>query len=400
MHARTIRIGALTLLLALFSALATVPAYATENVGEWVTGRFDNYKDLYFGDSRWCILRFNDDGSAHVRIEQRAWNQPGKFNQWTHNYTLLLDGREVGRITHDPRENWTDGNIRSASCDFVVPKGKHHLTTTSERINDDTVVNYEWDFWISIPFDINSTAGPGGWINPNGNSKADPGSTKTYTVGSNTGYRIKDLIVDGTSQGAKSSHTFNNIDRDHSISVTFQKTWNVTFRDHDGTVIKRQTVDDGTSATPPGNPGRDGYTFTGWDKSFTKIDRDTDITATYKPNISVRVPTLVACTVLPTGEVLEPTGYRIENLSKVAVRTTSIKVANQSPKTTLHLSSVSGEVWSSAGVNKGFSIPHNSHIPLTWKVDDLKAADNAALLAASLKAAAKVADVTFTFEAA
>lgn len=62
------------------------------------------------------------------------------------------------------------------------------------------------------------------------------------------------------------------------VSVTYT----VTFKDWDGSVLKTQTVQSGSSATAPDNPTRDGYSFTGWDKTFNNITSDLIITAQYK----------------------------------------------------------------------------------------------------------------------
>ena len=67
------------------------------------------------------------------------------------------------------------------------------------------------------------------------------------------------------------------IDVDYTASTTYT----VRFLDWDNSVISTQTVTRGGSATPPPNPTRDGYTFTGWDKSFTNITANTDIHAQY-----------------------------------------------------------------------------------------------------------------------
>ena len=58
----------------------------------------------------------------------------------------------------------------------------------------------------------------------------------------------------------------------------------VQFNDHDGTPIVQQIVTDGEAATAPVVPGREGYTFTGWDKEFDNITQDIIVTAQYRIN--------------------------------------------------------------------------------------------------------------------
>ena len=70
------------------------------------------------------------------------------------------------------------------------------------------------------------------------------------------------------------------IDVDYTASTT-TTTYTVRFLDWDNSVISTQTVTRGGSATPPSNPIRDGYVFTGWNKSFTNITANTDIHAQY-----------------------------------------------------------------------------------------------------------------------
>lgn len=58
--------------------------------------------------------------------------------------------------------------------------------------------------------------------------------------------------------------------------------WKVTWKDWDSTTLKEEYVNDGESATPPAEPSRDGYIFTGWDKSFENVTSDLIIKALYK----------------------------------------------------------------------------------------------------------------------
>ena len=57
--------------------------------------------------------------------------------------------------------------------------------------------------------------------------------------------------------------------------------YNVTFQDFDRTVLKTESVEAGKAATPPDDPQREGYTFVGWNKDFSAVEKDTVITAEY-----------------------------------------------------------------------------------------------------------------------
>lgn len=91
----------------------------------------------------------------------------------------------------------------------------------------------------------------------------------------------------GGNKNATGTITFTNL----VYTVTYEvpkATYTVTFKDWDGTVLKTQTVEEGSSATPPSNPSREGYIFTGWDKSYSNITANTVITALYTEVLDVK----------------------------------------------------------------------------------------------------------------
>ena len=84
------------------------------------------------------------------------------------------------------------------------------------------------------------------------------------------------------------------------VAVYVIDIFQVVFKDYDGTVIETQQVDYLTDAVAPQDPTRTGYTFTGWDKGFTAVTSDLEVTAQYtinKYSITVQLPV-----VLETGE--------------------------------------------------------------------------------------------------
>lgn len=72
-----------------------------------------------------------------------------------------------------------------------------------------------------IPCTITASAGPGGSILPSGTVTLAYGTSQTFNITPNTGYHISDVQVDGSSVGAVSSYTFNNVTANHTISASF-----------------------------------------------------------------------------------------------------------------------------------------------------------------------------------
>ena len=79
---------------------------------------------------------------------------------------------------------------------------------------------------------------------------------------------------------------FTNVTEDLTVTAQYEIiTYMVTFKDHDGTELKVETVDHGSSATAPADPTREGHTFTGWDKGYTNVTEDLVVTAVYAINV-------------------------------------------------------------------------------------------------------------------
>ncbi len=79
------------------------------------------------------------------------------------------------------------------------------------------------------------------------------------------------------------------------------ETFTVTFVDYDGTVLKTETVESGKSATPPADPTREGYEFTGWDKSLDNVTSDLTVTAQYEYKTTDKPTIVVSNTTASAG---------------------------------------------------------------------------------------------------
>ncbi len=89
-------------------------------------------------------------------------------------------------------------------------------------------LNITENYTIEAIFDLNKyiimgIQNNGGTISPSGTVSVNYGDSKTFTITPNSGYKIKDVKVDGVSVGAVSTYTFTNITSDHKIEATFEK---------------------------------------------------------------------------------------------------------------------------------------------------------------------------------
>ena len=70
-------------------------------------------------------------------------------------------------------------------------------------------------------YSILATAGEHGIISPGDSVPVNQGSDQAFSITPDAGYHVADVLVDGVSIGAVSSHTFDQVTEDHTITAAF-----------------------------------------------------------------------------------------------------------------------------------------------------------------------------------
>ena len=101
--------------------------------------------------------------------------------------------------------------------DTLKPISNTYLFT---NINADHTIRVKFKLQS---FRITASAGPGGSINPTGNSKLNYGENKTYFITPSIGYQIDSVTVNGIKIIVNNNvYTFDSVKSNHSIIVTFK----------------------------------------------------------------------------------------------------------------------------------------------------------------------------------
>ena len=72
-----------------------------------------------------------------------------------------------------------------------------------------------------VTYVITATAEEGGSIDPAGEVTVENGKDQTFTITTNSNYRINEILVDGKSVTVNSTYTFEKVTDDHTIQVSF-----------------------------------------------------------------------------------------------------------------------------------------------------------------------------------
>ncbi len=100
---------------------------------------------------------------------------------------------------------------------------KNTYTTTVTRAPASPHSSGGGSYSAPVYYNATATANKGGSISSSGSTSVSYGNSMTYTITADEGYEIEDVVVDGVSVGAVSTYTFKDVNKAHTITVSFKK---------------------------------------------------------------------------------------------------------------------------------------------------------------------------------
>ena len=189
---------------------------------------------VYFEYCWWDEGYFADNGTAMTVNGPRSTEEPKLFSNaetdrelhrvWIKDNTIPITKVDHARTDH----NYYLVEI----CGYIVKNGNpvRFYQSSNNFIHfgsgEDvaTVRNY---YTLQVKVDevrtITATADEHGMIEPAGTITVPKGESKTFTITPDSGYRIKDVLVEDVSVGAVSTYKFENVVDNHTIHATFAR---------------------------------------------------------------------------------------------------------------------------------------------------------------------------------
>jgi hypothetical protein len=168
---------------------------------------------------------------------------------------------------------------------------------------DSSDANFTIDRWV-----ITASAGPNGSIAPNGAVGVAEGGSQSFTVTPDPTYHVLDVLVDGSSVGAVTTHPFTNVTANHTIAASFSiDTWSLTLISTGKGVVSRApnqpSYPHGTLVTLGATPDP-GWVFSGWGGDTSTTSSPIQIAM----NANRSFTAAFADTAPPLVQVLAPNG--------------------------------------------------------------------------------------------
>ena len=147
--------------------------------------------------------------------EFKLWHFPGLHRDDSDGDNSGFDIDDLNNVKPEEVTPLIKGNN---ALSFSVASGcfSPYVLTWEEKEEPDTPIVVPTKYHT-----ITATAGEGGSISPSGEVKVTEGGSKSFSISADEGYTVGNVTIDGVSYGPLSSYTFSNVQKDHTISVSF-----------------------------------------------------------------------------------------------------------------------------------------------------------------------------------
>jgi hypothetical protein len=149
---------------------------------------------------------------------------------------------------------WT-GAGTTGTVNHLVEDTTYYFVVRAYSGTDESADSNEVSYFQSPPqvptYSITVSDGPNGAISPGSTVTVNEGDDQAFNIIPDSGYRVLDVTVDGSSVGAVNTYTFTNIAANHSISASFAAPEGID-DDSDGYTENQGDCDDDNASIHPG----------------------------------------------------------------------------------------------------------------------------------------------------
>ena len=226
---------------------------------------------------KWGYFHFKINGPSTTNLEIRISrsSSPG-WNALRDGATTWTASIYSGTNNHNVR--FSNGS-KSMSISTKLDQDGHYYIFNLPILYD-MPAHYQYSSWSADRPDITARFNFDQYSQYNNSGVNTASKTGGHSTSKTS--RSINLQVNASQCGVKtySKYFYNSI----MILNLTRVNRTVTFTNGLGTTLKTQTVADGGAASAPTNPSRTGYTFAGWDKSFSTICSNTTVNAKWNIN--------------------------------------------------------------------------------------------------------------------
>src|SRR5439155_741677 len=142
------------------------------------------------------------------------------INTYTLTYTAGANG-SINGTTPQTVNHGANGTAVTAVAHSAYHFGNwSDLSTANPRTDTNVTANISVTANFAInTYTITASAGANGSISPSGAVTVNHGANQSFTIAPNTNYHVADVLVDGSSVGAVTTYTFNNVTTTHTIAA-------------------------------------------------------------------------------------------------------------------------------------------------------------------------------------